>query len=71
MDVGSGSVRAGVFDLSGQLLSHATHKITTVRRSGQRVEQSSEQIWQAVCRCIADALDSAGVAPQSVAGIGF
>ncbi|ALZ95856.1 FGGY-family pentulose kinase [Leclercia adecarboxylata] len=71
VDVGSGSVRAGVFDLSGQLLSHATHKITTVRRSGQRVEQSSEQIWQAVCRCIADALDSAGVAPQSVAGIGF
>ena len=35
VDVGSGSVRAGIFDLNGSLLSHATEKITTTRRSGR------------------------------------
>ena len=44
VDVGSGSVRAGIFDLNGSLLSHATEKITTTRRSGSRVEQSSQEI---------------------------
>ena len=52
VDVGSGSVRAGIFDLSGRLLSHA-------------------EIWQAVCRCIREALARSGTTPQSVAGIGF
>lgn len=71
VDVGSGSVRAGIFDLSGRLLSHATQKIATVHRSGSRVEQSSAEIWQAVCRCIREALAHSGTTPQSVAGIGF
>ena len=71
VDVGSGSVRAGIFDLRGTLLAHATQKITTEHRSGQRVEQSSQQIWHAVCRCIQDALAQSGASPQSVAGIGF
>ncbi|EEY5920356.1 ribulokinase, partial [Escherichia coli] len=71
VDVGSGSVRAGIFDLNGSLLSHATEKITTTRRSGSRVEQSSQEIWQAVCSCIRNALTLADVCAQSVAGIGF
>ncbi|HEM8557598.1 TPA: FGGY family pentulose kinase [Citrobacter koseri] len=71
VDVGSGSVRAGIFDLSGTLLSHVTQKITTTHRSGNRVEQSSQEIWQAVCHCIREALRQSGAAPESVAGIGF
>lgn len=71
VDVGSGSVRAGIFSLSGTLLSHATQKITTVHRSGHRVEQSSQEIWQAVCGCIREALETSGASPQDVAGIGF
>ena len=71
VDVGSGSVRAGIFDLSGTLLSHVTQKITTTHRSGSRVEQSSQEIWQAVCHCIREALRQSGAAPESVAGIGF
>ncbi|EJK7981835.1 FGGY family pentulose kinase [Citrobacter koseri] len=71
VDVGSGSVRAGIFDLSGTFLSHVTQKITTTHRSGSRVEQSSQEIWQAVCHCIREALRQSGAAPESVAGIGF
>ncbi len=35
------------------------------------MEQSSREIWQAVCYCIKTAVASAGVPPSSIAGIGF
>ncbi len=71
VDVGSGSVRAGVFDLSGHLLAHATRPITTFRSAGSKVEQSSNEIWQAVCQSVRKAVSAAGVKPASVSGIGF
>ncbi|WP_213703544.1 FGGY-family carbohydrate kinase, partial [Klebsiella aerogenes] len=71
VDVGSGSVRAGVFNLSGELLAHATREITLFRSAGSVVEQSSREIWQAVCDCIKRAVEKAAVSPHSVAGIGF
>lgn len=71
VDVGSGSVRAGVFNLRGELLAHATWEITLFRSGGNKVEQSSREIWQAVCYCIKTAVVSAGVSPSSIAGIGF
>ncbi|HBT3294887.1 TPA: FGGY-family carbohydrate kinase [Klebsiella aerogenes] len=71
VDVGSGSVRAGVFNLSGELLTHATREITLFRSAGSVVEQSSREIWQAVCDCIKRAVEKAAVSPHSVAGIGF
>ncbi|XBY06347.1 FGGY family carbohydrate kinase [Escherichia coli] len=72
VDVGSGSVRAGIFLISTDLCYPMPQKkITTTRRSGSRVEQSSREIWQAVCSCIRNALTLADVCAQSVAGIGF
>lgn len=71
VDVGSGSVRAGVFNLSGELLAHTTREITLFRSAGSVVEQSSREIWQAVCDCIKRAVEKAAVSPHSVAGIGF
>ncbi len=59
VDVGSGSVRAGVFNLRGELLAHATREITLFRSAGNKVEQSSREIWQAVCYCIKTAVASA------------
>lgn len=60
VDVGSGSVRAGVFNLRGELLAHATREITLFRSGGNKVEQSSREIWQAVCYCIKTAVANAG-----------
>lgn len=71
VDVGSGSVRAGVFNLDGELLAHAKQDITLFRSAGNIVEQSSQEIWQAVCFTIKEAIKQAGVSPKSVAGIGF
>lgn len=71
VDVGTSSVRAGVFDVGGGLLASARHDITVFRAPGGIVEQSSDEIWRAVCRAVRDACAQAGTAPDEVGGIGF
>jgi D-ribulokinase len=71
VDVGTGSARAGVFDLDGRMLATAKHDITLYRESGSIVEQSSSEIWDAVCHAVRDAVAQADVAPERIVGIGF
>jgi D-ribulokinase len=71
IDVGTGSARAGVFNAAGKLLGAAKRGIALFRQAGDIAEQSSQDIWQAVCASVRDAIGKAGVDPQSVTGIGF
>jgi len=71
VDVGTGSVRAGIFDLFGTMLAHATKQITLWRPREHFAEQSSEDIWQAACFSVRDALQQAGIAPSAVSGISY
>jgi len=71
IDVGTGSARAGLFDEHGTLLASAKADILIWHESGGIVEQSSNDIWRAVCTSVRDAVSKAGVPPESVAGIGF
>ncbi len=69
VDVGTGSARAGVFDLRGHRLGGGLHDIRLWRPLPDHVEQSSDDIWRAVCRAVRDALAQAG--DVVVRGIGF
>jgi FGGY-family pentulose kinase len=71
VDAGTGSVRAGIFDLSGAMLSHSSKEITLWRPQEHFVEQSSADIWQAACFSIRDAIQKAGISPSSVIGISY
>lgn len=71
VDVGTGSARAGVFDASGAMLASAKADLTIWREAGSIVEQSSSQIWQAVCQSVRAAVNAAAIDPAQVAGIGF
>ena len=71
VDVGTGSARAGVFDETGKLLGVGKHPVTIWHEPGEIVEQSSEQIWQAVCAAVREAMATSGVAPGAIRGIGF
>lgn len=71
VDVGTGSARAGVFDGSGDLLGSAKHDIGLWREPGGLVEQSSSDIWSAVCAAVGGALKDAGAEAAAVKGIGF
>ncbi|RUX15070.1 ribulokinase [Mesorhizobium sp. M7A.F.Ca.CA.002.14.1.2] len=71
IDVGTGSARAGVFDHTGTLLASAKRDIEVWREAGDIVEQSSNDIWRAVCAATREAVAQSGVAPEAIAGIGF
>lgn len=71
VDVGTGSARVGVFDEAGQLLAHHVESIQTWNPLEDYVEQSSEDIWQAICRCSHTVLKASNVAIESIQGIGF
>ncbi len=71
IDVGTGSARAGLFDASGRLLGSAKRPIRIWREDGDIVEQSSDDIWQAVCAAVRAAVGEANVDPDRVKGLGF
>jgi D-ribulokinase len=71
VDVGTGSARAGVFTASGNMLAGAAHPIKLWREGETVVEQSSEDIWAAVCHAVNDAVRHSGADVACIKGIGF
>lgn len=71
IDVGTGSARAGIFDEQGRMLATAKRDIALYRDGPDIAEQSSADIWQAVCASVREAMAEAGLAPDDIAGIGF
>ncbi|PWA92856.1 FGGY family of carbohydrate kinase [Artemisia annua] len=70
IDVGTGSARAGLFDEAGKLLGSASSPIQ-IWKEGDCVEQSSTDIWLAICTAVKRALSLSDVAGEEVTGIGF
>jgi len=71
VDVGTGSVRAGVFDAEGRLLASAKRPIALWREPGEIVEQSSHDIWSAACAAVSEAVAQSRIGRHAVAGLGF
>lgn len=71
VDVGTAQARAAVFDLRGHLVAVASHPVEISRPDALRVEQSSRDIWGAVCHAVRECLSAGRVDPAAVAGIGF
>lgn len=72
VDVGTGSARAGVFDVrTGERKGMAVHPIKMWRPQAEYAEQSSADIWVAVGVAVREAVAKAGVPTESVIGIGF
>jgi D-ribulokinase len=71
IDVGTGSARAGVFDDEGRLIASAKRAIEIWHAPGEIVEQSSRDIWQAVCESVREAVATSAIAPDAVEGIGI
>jgi FGGY-family pentulose kinase len=71
VDVGTGSARAGIFDLNGKMLASAVEPIQMWKPKPDYAEQSSEDIWRAVCRVTRACREEAGIAAEAVAGISY
>ncbi|XP_048538315.1 FGGY carbohydrate kinase domain-containing protein [Triticum urartu] len=70
VDVGTGSARAGIFDEKGKLLGSASSPIQ-IWKEKDCIEQSSTDIWLAVCTAVKSACSLANVAAEDVTGLGF
>ncbi len=71
IDVGTGSARAGLFTFDGRMVGSDKCVISLFREGAGIVEQSSTDIWAAVCEAVKGALKAAAVEPGEVRGIGF
>jgi FGGY-family pentulose kinase len=71
IDVGTGSARAGIFDGSGSMAASKTHPIKMWKPQPDFVEQSSDDIWDACCICVKEAIAKAGLKAEQIRGIGF
>lgn len=69
VDVGTGSARAGAFTLDGAMLGQAAQPIRMWRPAPGHVQQSSGDIWAAVCTAVRGAMR--GLDGRRVRGIGF
>jgi FGGY-family pentulose kinase len=71
IDVGTGSVRAGIFDAAGVMRGTGFREILLFRPQEDFVEQSSDDIWRACGDATRAALAQAGLSAGDVRGIGF
>lgn len=71
VDVGSASVRAGIFAADGQRLAFAVRDISQFHPRTNVVEQSSAEIWLRVCDVVREAITLAGIEPGQICSIGF
>jgi len=71
VDVGSASLRAAVFDRSGNRLADIVRPIEQFNPHGDWFEQSSADIWRQTAAAVRQAVADSGQTPAQIGGIGF
>ncbi|MFV0606490.1 MAG: FGGY family carbohydrate kinase, partial [Niabella sp.] len=71
VDVGTTSARAALFDLSGKKYAEAEQLIKRFDPKPNFIEQSSDDIWQSVCKVVHQIMAEAAIDKSKVIGIGF
>ncbi|XP_047948859.1 D-ribulokinase YDR109C-like [Salvia hispanica] len=70
VDVGTASARAAIFNNHGRLLGFATSPIQ-IWKDGDCVEESSTDIWHAICTAVRSACSVAQIKGEQVTSLGF
>ncbi|KAH6835386.1 FGGY family of carbohydrate kinase [Perilla frutescens var. hirtella] len=70
VDVGTASARAALFNNNGRLLGSANSPIQ-IWKDGDCVEQSSTDIWHAICTAVRSACSIANIKGDQVVSVGF
>jgi FGGY-family pentulose kinase len=72
VDVGTSSARAGLVQKTsegGRLVKHHVEEISIFKPQAEFFEQSSDDIWKKVCKCVENV--AKGVPKNEIVGIGF
>ena len=70
LDIGTTSVKAGVFDIEGHRLGFARHDYALQTPVVDHVELDAETYWDATCAVIQQVLESNDIAGEDIGGIG-
>ncbi|KAI0075433.1 Pentulose kinase [Panus rudis PR-1116 ss-1] len=73
VDVGTGSVRAGLVKPDGSIAAISTEATQTFRdpKDHRIFEQSTTDIWNGICKTIRNVIAEAKIPPSQVKGLGF
>ena len=71
VDVGTASVRAGVFDKTGTMLARTVEPLRLRRPGARRGEYSADDIWRTTATAVRAARLAAGLGAEQVAGLAF
>lgn len=71
IDVGSGSVRAGIFSVKGESEIFKSKSIKMRKMSDNIVEQSSEDIWENTCSVVKECIRESGISKEDIIAVGF
>ncbi|KAK4457502.1 Nup93/Nic96-domain-containing protein [Cladorrhinum samala] len=71
IDVGTGSARACIIDASGDIKALAAQNIKLWQPASGYYEQSTTDIWQAICTCVRKITADSAVDTSTIRGIGF
>lgn len=71
VDVGTGSVRAGIFNLQGKMLGMGVRPIAMNVPEENYAEQSSDNIWKQTCASVKEAVKKSGISAKQVSSISF
>jgi FGGY-family pentulose kinase len=71
VDLGTGSVRAGIFSFDGKLHGYGAAPVKIWYPAPDFVEQSSDNFWESTCRAVRKALNDANLTRKEIIGISF
>ena len=71
IDVGSGSVRAGIFSVKGESVIFKSKPIKIRKMSDNIAEQSSEDIWKNTCAVVKACIKESDIKKEDIIAIGF
>ncbi|RUA08498.1 MAG: ribulokinase, partial [Fusobacteria bacterium] len=71
IDVGTGSARVGLFSAKGKMITSQKEDITLWSYGGVFKEQSSEEIWDKICKLSKSVVEKSGISKEQIKGIGF
>ena len=71
VDQGTSGVSALLFDEAWQPCAHGYHEIRQIYPQSGWVEHDAEDIWDAVCHAVKQALDESGISPSQIAAVGL
>lgn len=71
IDVGTGSARSCIINEQGDILAVASDEIALWQPQTGYYEQSTTDIWRAICKSVKQCLSESSVSPGSIRGLGF